>query len=618
MPLLRLRPGDFDILRVDRLLVARSVPRERLTTCTSAFAIAAGGALLCLTLTTLRVGAQVPGESAFDEAVRRGDSAWKAESYPVARAAYAQALAIDSVRSARALFRLSTIEAWDNDLTMAIAGFRRYVALEPDDEDGRVGLARTLAWAARYSESIALYDSVLARDSGDRDAALGRAQVLASASAPDASIAAYEHWLKSHASDPDARLGLARSLSLAGRLESAEAEYRGLLKGDHRLDAQKGLARVAALRGDLRASESQWRAVLAQTADDPEALTGLAQTLMWAGNPRLARALLRRALTMQASYGEARALLVQVDAALAPAVRPVLDHLTDSDGNNVTTATLEASTAGAWNGRVRAVFRQRQASFEGASTTVTSATGGAGWTSDDGGVALSATGGAAMLGGGCATSVSGCSGDRMLAPIATGSLALRLGGSGSLDVSVARTPFDDTRTLMVNRLSIEDATAALRWTLPAAVTLSGAFGRGRVIGGVQNGRRSYRASVRRSWSPHFSLAAGVRGYGYDTTTTDGYFAPHEYLLIDGSSVFALGRDLGWFVSGEAAVGDQWIDLRGVSQRAVGRLRLSPGWRWRPGMEMALDVDASNMAAVGQRGRGNYQSLAVGISAMWVF
>ena len=296
MPLLRLRPWGFEKPRVDQEPVAGRVPGGCADARVSAFGTTAV-ALVCLTLATFPAVAQVVGTSVFDDALHRGDSAWSLENYPAAHAAYAQAVAIDSTRSSRAIFRLATIDAWDNHLDAAIAGFRRYLVLEPQDDEGRIALARTL--------------------------------------------------------------------SLAGRLDAAEAEYRSLLRGQDRLHAEIGLARVAAWRGDLGASESRWRSVLAQTPDDPEALTGLAQTLLWEGNPRLARTMLRRALTMQPGYGDAHALLPWIDAALAPMVRPSVDHFTDSDGNHVTTVTVDASTEALWNGRVGATLRERSASFGG-------------------------------------------------------------------------------------------------------------------------------------------------------------------------------------------------------------------------------------------------------------
>lgn len=576
-------------------------------------------AVVCLTLATSRGLAQVVATNTFDDALRRGDSAWSAESYPAAHAAYAQAVAIDSTRSSRAVFRLATIDAWDNRLDAAIAGFRRYLALEPHDDEGRVALARTLADAARYGEAVAVYDSVLARDSTYRDATLGRAQALARASDYNAAMDAYQRWLTLHANDPDARLGLARTLSLAGRLDAAEVEYRSLLRSHDRLDAEIGLARVAAWRGDLGTSESRWRAVLAQTPDDPEALTGLAQTLLWEGNPRLARTMLRRALAMQPAYGDAQALGPWIDAALASTMRPSVDHLTDSDGNNVTTATVDASTEALWNGRLGATVRRRSASFHGTSASSTSAVALTDWTSHDGGVVVRATGGAAKLTGGCSGTPVACDHRRALSTIATGSVSLRLGISASLDASVSRLPFDATRTLIANRLVIEGADGAFRWTFPAAVTLSGALGRARVTGGIPNQRTSYDASLRRAWSRRVSLAAGVRGFGYDTTTTEGYFAPHHYLLAEGSARFVLGRDLGWFLSGEAGVGEQRIDFRGASsQRMAARARLSPGWRWRPGAEAGLDVTASNVAMPQQLTPGEYRSLTVGVRALVSF
>ena len=112
-----------------------------------------------------------------EQVLGRADSAWRAGSYPLATALFEAVLASDSSISV-AVFRLATLHAWSNRLDDAERMFRRYVALEPRDTEGRLALARALAWGAKYPAALAIYDSVIAQDSTYRDAVVGRAQTL--------------------------------------------------------------------------------------------------------------------------------------------------------------------------------------------------------------------------------------------------------------------------------------------------------------------------------------------------------------------------------------------------------------------------------------------------------
>ncbi|MBC7671196.1 MAG: hypothetical protein H7247_02140, partial [Polaromonas sp.] len=111
------------------------------------------------------------------EILARAESAWRAASYPLATRLYTVAVERDS-SSSRAVFRLATLHAWDDDRDTAERLFRRYITLEPQDTEGRLALARALAWAATYSGARAPYDSVIAADRTYRDAVVGRAQTL--------------------------------------------------------------------------------------------------------------------------------------------------------------------------------------------------------------------------------------------------------------------------------------------------------------------------------------------------------------------------------------------------------------------------------------------------------
>ena len=138
-----------------------------------------------------------------------GDEAWRAGKLDDAFARYQAVLRRDST-SARAIFRVATMLGWRNDFTRSESMFRVYLRLAPGDDDGRVGLARTLAWAGRYDQSLALCDSVLAANPKHRDAALLAAQTRAWSGNLRAAIDRYRGWLSAHPDDADARIALDR------------------------------------------------------------------------------------------------------------------------------------------------------------------------------------------------------------------------------------------------------------------------------------------------------------------------------------------------------------------------------------------------------------------------
>lgn len=161
-----------------------------------------------------------------------GDSAWAREDHPAALAAYEFVVRADSAHSTRALFRVGLLHAWGNRFTPALAALRLYVRLEPADLEGRVALARTNAWAARYADALAQYDSILLRDAGYRDAVLGRAQTLAWADQIPAAEESLADWLAGHERDAEAWALLGQFQRWRGAPFAAEASLRRALAAD--------------------------------------------------------------------------------------------------------------------------------------------------------------------------------------------------------------------------------------------------------------------------------------------------------------------------------------------------------------------------------------------------
>src|SRR4029077_2878923 len=84
-------------------------------------------------------------EPRLAELLASAGSAWGARRFDAAFTRYGAVLQRDST-SVRAVFRVATLLAWRNDLDRSASLFRLYLRLAPGDDDGRIALARTLAW----------------------------------------------------------------------------------------------------------------------------------------------------------------------------------------------------------------------------------------------------------------------------------------------------------------------------------------------------------------------------------------------------------------------------------------------------------------------------------------
>ena len=205
-------------------LCLRFLPRNRALRVAYIVLAAAAGAL-----TPTLAWAQ--GETPIAQLLATGDEAWRAGRFDEALARYTDVLRRDST-SAQAVFRVATMLGWRNELSRSESMFRLYLRLAPGDDDGRVGLARTLAWAGHYDQSVALCDSVLAANPKQRDAALLAAQVRAWSGNLQAAIDLYRGWLSAHPADTDAWMALAQTWQWANRTDEARGALGQALAAD--------------------------------------------------------------------------------------------------------------------------------------------------------------------------------------------------------------------------------------------------------------------------------------------------------------------------------------------------------------------------------------------------
>jgi tetratricopeptide (TPR) repeat protein len=545
----------------------------------------------------------------------RADSAWESGAYPLATDLYESLVTRDSSSSSAAIFRLATLRAWDNRFDEGIALFRRYIALEPRDTEGRLALASTIAWSGQYSSAIAIYDSVIARDSTYRAAVLGRAQTLAWAGRNGEALAAYQRWMTLHPTDRDAPIAYARVLSWNGQLGEAESLYTELSRTGN-ANARKGLARVVSWRGDLQRSERTWRQVLVTDPDDPEALTGLAQVLSWQGRQSEAATALQQALRANPSYGDARALLRLVQADLRPSVVMTVVGRNDSDNNRSTSLQLDYIAHAPWSGALSGRFMERWANSVGTDARVDAVSLFANWLPDSSSLRLSAEAGISRHSATLAPAPA------LQRTIASGALRAsgNVGRALTIAVGASHAPFDETALLIASGVVSSDVQGEAEVALPARLKLSGAASHARITGGArENSRNAYASTLRWMYNRRWSLALGARQFGYDTTSSDGYFSPRRYRLIEISGRGHVGADLGWTAEGDAGVGRQSIEFFGFSggSRLAERVSLTAGYRFDRVREVGAAASYANVAAPGQAGGSEYKAFAFLLRArMW--
>ncbi len=541
--------------------------------------------------------------------LKRADSAWQAGSYLLATSLYETAVARDSSASL-AIFRLATLRAWDNRLDEAVRLFRRYVALNPGYADGRLSLAHTLAWGGNYPSALAIYDSVITQNKNYRDAVLGRAQTLAWAGQLGAALATYKQWVAEHPTDREASLEYARALSWNGQLDEADTMYTQLARtGD--ANAQKGLARVIASRGELDRSERAWRQVLDIRPNDAEALTGLAQILSWQGRPSDAETALQLALQANPAYGDARTLLRWVHADLRPSATITGLETNDSDHNRATTLLLDYAKPGWWNTTLGGRYTGRRANFAAIDSRVDGVDVFARWQPGewqvrvDGGVVRHSS----------TLRVSPTK------PPNIGTAELQVSGHLSravkLGIGASRAPFDETALLIASGVVSSEYSGEAELALPARFTLAGGASRARLTGGSrENSRDAFSSSLRWAHNRQWSVAAGGRRFGYDTTSTDGYFAPRRYTLAEVSGRGRVGGQLGLTADADIGLGRQSIDFFGSSagSRLAERAALSAHYRFDPSREITLFGGYSNVAAPGQTGGSEYRLYSFALRA----
>jgi len=472
------------------------------------------------------------------------------------------------------------------------------------------------AWAAGdNARARAAYHAAVQRDPDASSRAVYRlATLLLYDNQLDSAITLFRHYVQLEPRDDAGRIAVGRALAWAGRYDDAIAVYDTVLShtpGDP--DAQKGIARVWAWRGDLAQSEAHWTALTQSHPRDAEAWVGLAQVLRWNGEPVAARDAVDHALAVDPANADAHIQQRWLDAELLPTARVDIDPSNDSDHNR---ATWYAATFGVrppWNGRLALVAGARTTSFHALDAQSIGLRLRGRWSLDHGVWTLNGEVGGTHLSG----EVGGAS-QSIETPfrwIASGGLHLAPVSWFNGGASVTRAPFDETAALILAGISTTGVNADGSFTLPARFTLDLGGGFTRLTGGTPNDRHNAMASLRYTLSRALSVATTVRGFGYDTAATDGYFSPEFYRLIEGSLRGRVGGDLGWRASGDVGLGTQRVRLRGnTTSRAASRAAFDIGYHFAPGYAVNVTGSIANLPSTSTVSPDGYRWYSVGVGA----
>ena len=175
----------------------------------SAALLATAVTILVLSPVPVAGMAQQPG-SVTDVHARlaRADAAWEAGDRRTAEAEYAAVAALDP-RHSRAVYRLAELRR-TRDPAAAIALYRSYVVLEPDDAWGYLALGNALASRGDLAAARPAYAGALRRAPRERDIYVEAARVLTRAGFVAEAVRAYTAWLAISPGDAESRRELAR------------------------------------------------------------------------------------------------------------------------------------------------------------------------------------------------------------------------------------------------------------------------------------------------------------------------------------------------------------------------------------------------------------------------
>jgi tetratricopeptide (TPR) repeat protein len=471
-----------------------------------------------------------------------------------------------------------------------------------------------LAWTAgKYDDALRGYADVLSRDSSSARALFRVATLLAWRNEFDRSMLLFRKYLRLAPGDADGRVSLARTLAWNGQYGAALALCDSVARENPRnRDAALLGAQVLAWRGNLEGAAARYDRWLSAHPNDAEGWSLLAQVWTWSGRAEPARRALRRALEAEPSNAAALTQLQWTEVELAPSVEPAVSSTNDSDDNRATTYVVRAGFAAPWSARLLADATYRTADLALKHGTSATLRGSSSWTPLDGRWTLRAALGATRLDG---RDAPGSATFSRTEPLMSARLSGRIASRLSLGAGVTHASFDETATLIRAGIASTSLEGDADITARPRLSIGGGGGWTRLSGGSgPNTRLAGSGAIRWSVTRALSIAAGVRGFGYDHVASDGYFAPKRYLLAEGSARLHLGGPLGWALESDLGLGHQHITAfdNSAAGRFAQRCSIVGTYRPAPGLEWSVGGSFANVASPTTISSADYRAYSVSI------
>ena len=504
----------------------------------------------------------------------RADSAWAKGDRKRARVLYAEVLALDSTAS-RAVFRLAQL---DDSEERALAFYRRYIVLEPDDPWGHMAEGDLLARMGHVEEALIAYEGAHAIAPGERDVAIGRARLLERAGRANQAVDEFAAWTTAHPDDAEAWDLLGRAHMRAGRPRAAAQAFE-------RAD-RLGVRGAASRRGAAREA--------AAPAITPEAVS-----LGDSDGNRTTR------------FGGSIDIMATDGLRLGIGAR---HHAVQSDVDAVRGRDVEARLTATPTSLVRLHASVGVIGFDGLTESAPAPVQGPGQSPAQGPPQSPPTSAPQLP--------PGQSG-RWNAVVASARVRLRAPAAGpSFDLRLERAPVGFNPQLIGNHVERSEAKATLEVPL-AALRLRGTsrFGRLTAAGEGANGRTSLEGALLLplgSWQPSLQY----RRTGFQRASLAGYFAPRLAETVE-VGAYVEPEDAGLLtLSADAGAGMQRVTPHGSITgswsrvwRAWGQAALALG----PGRSWFVEVEAYDapFALEGAATAGPWRFLSLSSGLRWV-
>ncbi len=209
--------------------------------------------------------------------------------------------------------------------------------------------ARDLYDRGRYADALRRIDRALVTEPDNADLLWLKAATLERSDHADDAIALYEHVARMYPDlAPKMRGDYSRALARAGRLNEANALFRAVLaESPQDPEALSGFARVLNWQGRHRAAAEMFRALQRTGAGGPDADVDLGWADYWAGRPDRARVDAERVRAARPADASARRLLRALDRDTGSGPTIGVSNSSDNDGLDVTTFSARQRVASA-------------------------------------------------------------------------------------------------------------------------------------------------------------------------------------------------------------------------------------------------------------------------------